>query len=279
MFDLKLDWSKNFETGMEEIDTQHKELFRIGRDIEQLLRIQCIGVTDKQLLDIVCGIRDFTGYHFYAEESMMKEMNYPGREAHEAFHRACSNYIMKVDLPKLKENPVVELKKIHEEVKNWITFHVISEDLNMARAYVAYKTKIESAKQAKEDVLEQRFGKFLCKMDVSKIYLFKNQEQRGHLVAVFSESASELTRLSALERNMFFADVSHAAKKMKECFSPDAVSYLDLEDAEDKLAFHIVPRYKTDMTYGMLPLLDLNKGEVTSASYLQIYEAIKKYFL
>ena len=76
MFDFKFDWASNMETGYSDIDTQHKQLFKIGRDLEQLIRIQCIGVTDKQLLDVVCELRDFTGYHFYEEESMMQEMNY-----------------------------------------------------------------------------------------------------------------------------------------------------------------------------------------------------------
>ena len=74
MFDFKFDWASNMETGYSDIDTQHKQLFKIGRDLEQLIRIQCIGVTDKQLLDIVCELRDYTGYHFYEEERMMKEM-------------------------------------------------------------------------------------------------------------------------------------------------------------------------------------------------------------
>ena len=52
MFDFKFDWEKNLNTSIESIDVQHKQLFKLGRDMEQLLRMQCIGVTDKQLLDI-----------------------------------------------------------------------------------------------------------------------------------------------------------------------------------------------------------------------------------
>lgn len=278
MFDIKLDWSKSFETGMEEIDTQHKELFRIGRDIEQLLRIQCIGVSDKQLLDIVCSIRDFTGYHFYAEEGMMKEMDYPGRDAHVAYHKACSDFIMKVDMPQLKADPVKGLKQIHDEVKSWITFHVIAEDLAMAKAYQEYKKKIADAKQEKADALEQQFGKLVTKLDVTKIYLYKNQKYKGHLVAVFNESASELTRLSALERNMFFADIAKAAKIMQKQFGADKVNYLDLEQMQGKLAFHIVPRYANEEGYDMLPAIDLTESQVDSEVFGQILEEIKKCF-
>ncbi len=50
MFDFKFDWEKNLNTSIESIDVQHKQLFKLGRDMEQLLQMQCIGVTDKQLL-------------------------------------------------------------------------------------------------------------------------------------------------------------------------------------------------------------------------------------
>ena len=57
MFDFKFDWASNMETGYSDIDTQHKQLFKIGRDLEQLIRIQCIGVTDKQPLDLLRLLR------------------------------------------------------------------------------------------------------------------------------------------------------------------------------------------------------------------------------
>ena len=59
MFDFKFDWEKSIETGIEEIDTQHKQLFKIGRDMEQLRRMQCSVLTDKRLVVIVCDLRDF----------------------------------------------------------------------------------------------------------------------------------------------------------------------------------------------------------------------------
>ena len=63
MFDFKFNWDPQIETGIAEIDDQHKVLFRIGRDIEQLLQYRCIGVTEKQLLDIICELRDRSEEH------------------------------------------------------------------------------------------------------------------------------------------------------------------------------------------------------------------------
>jgi hemerythrin len=77
MFDFHFDWAENFAVNIESIDTHHKQYFKIARDIEQQLQIKCMGITDKQILDIVCDLREYAGYHFYEEERLMKETNYP----------------------------------------------------------------------------------------------------------------------------------------------------------------------------------------------------------
>lgn len=277
MFDFKFDWVSNMETGYSDIDTQHKQLFKIGRDLEQLIRIQCIGVTDKQLLDIVCELRDYTGYHFYEEERMMQEMSYSCINAHKKFHKKCSDYVMKLDLPKIKEEPVKHLKLIKDEVQNWIMTHVLSEDRDMIAAYQKYLQEKESA--SKEEVqTEETYGRFLKEYDVVKIYLYKDQTCKGHLVAVFKEAATEMCRLSALERNIFFADIAKAAKVLKKCYSPDAICYMDMEDMGDKLVYHIIPKYKEDGNFGVQQIIDYGAVYENTQRYEAIFEKMKDKF-
>jgi len=277
MFDFKFDWASNMETGYSDIDTQHKQLFKIGRDLEQLIRIQCIGVTDKQLLDIVCELRDYTGYHFYEEERMMQEMNYPRITAHKKFHKKCSDYIMKLDLPKIKAEPMKQLKLIKDEVQNWIMEHVLSEDRDMIAAYQKYLQEKENAAQA-EIQIEETYGRLLKEYDVVKVYLYKDQTCKGHLVAVFKEAAKEMCRLSTLERNLFFADIAKAAKVLKKCYDPDAICYMDLEDIGDKLVYHIIPKYKEDDNFGVQQMIDYGAVYEKTKRYDAIYEKMKDKF-
>jgi len=277
MFDFKFDWASNMETGYSDIDTQHKQLFKIGRDLEQLIRIQCIGVTDKQLLDVVCELRDFTGYHFYEEERMMQEMNYPRINTHKKFHKKCSDYVMKLDLPKIKAEPVKQLKLIKDEVQEWIMTHVLSEDRDMIDAYRKYLKDKETAHQ--EDVqTEERYGRFIKEYDVVKIYLYKDQTCKGHLVALFKETATELTRLSTLERNILFADIAKAAKVLKKCYNPDAICYMNMEDMNDKLVYHIIPKYKEDGNYGVQQMIEYEAVYENAQRYDAIFEKMKDKF-
>lgn len=277
MFDFKFDWAPNMETGYSDIDTQHKQLFKIGRDLEQLIRIQCIGVTDKQLLDIVCELRDYTGYHFYEEERMMQEMNYPRMNTHKKFHKKCSDYVMKLDLPKIKEEPMKQLKLIKDEVQSWIMTHVLSEDRDMITAYRKYLQEKESALREEVET-EGKYGRFLKEYDVVKLYLYKDQTCKGHLVAVFKETAREMCRLSTLERNIFFADIAKAAKVLKKCYNPDAICYLDMEDMGDKLVCHIIPKYKEDGNFGVQQMINYGAGYENPQRYEAIFQKIKDKF-
>ena len=74
--DFKFDWSNKMEIGIRKIDEQHQVFFRIGRDVEQLLLHNGVNVEKKQVVDLICELREFTSYHFYFEESIMERYQY-----------------------------------------------------------------------------------------------------------------------------------------------------------------------------------------------------------
>lgn len=133
MFDFAFDWRKELETGIETIDRQHKRLFEIGRDVEQLIRIECIGVTDKQLLDIVCEFREFVGYHFYEEEIIMEMAGVKQLEEHRRQHEKFRKVVEEFNIPELKKTPVKNLKKIKNIMQDAIFNHMLTSDISMTK--------------------------------------------------------------------------------------------------------------------------------------------------
>lgn len=140
MFDFAFDWIKELETGDELIDQQHKEFFRIGRNIEQLLVRKCIGVQEQELLDIVCELREYISYHFYSEETIMRQQSYSGYVQHVREHLKFKKYIMDIDCPALAKNPYQELKGIKATIQLWVFSHMMGEDVKMAKE-IQHKTK------------------------------------------------------------------------------------------------------------------------------------------
>lgn len=128
MFDFKFDWCKEMELGIEIIDLQHQELFRIGRSIEQLVMNGCRTATQEQLLDIVCELRDYSAYQFYTEEDLMLKNSYPNYTRHKAAHDTVKNFILGIDLPLLGKNPDQVLPHVKDELQTFLFDHILTED-------------------------------------------------------------------------------------------------------------------------------------------------------
>jgi hemerythrin len=144
LLDFKFDWCKEVETGIEIIDTQNKELFRIGRDIEQLLICHCIGVKNSQLLDICMDLRNYVAYHFYQEEVMMKECNYNNYEAHKSTHDEITDYVIHIDCKLLSKEPYKVLSVLKTYVQEWIFNHILTEDIALCKCYTDFKNSTVS---------------------------------------------------------------------------------------------------------------------------------------
>lgn len=133
MFDFKFDWCKEMELGIDIIDSQHRELFRIGRSIEQLVMNGCKTATPQQLLDIVCELRDYAAYQFYTEEDLMVKYNYPNYVKHKALHNDVKKFILGIDLPLLGRNPEQVLPHVKDELQTFLFDHILTEDNDLCK--------------------------------------------------------------------------------------------------------------------------------------------------
>jgi hemerythrin len=80
------DWSDDLAVGVPEMDDQHRRLVLMFRRFSESL----VGGkhTKCSLNDLVCGLLDYTRYHFTTEERLMRESGYPDAEAHRQRHQA-----------------------------------------------------------------------------------------------------------------------------------------------------------------------------------------------
>ncbi|MDF2612820.1 MAG: hemerythrin [Clostridia bacterium] len=127
MFDFKFDWDKSVEIGVPEIDSQHQELFRIGREVNYMLLINFNNITEDQLLTIVGELRNYITYHFYYEEAFMNEINYPNFLAHKNSHQNFKNKVNALDCDNLRSS----FKILKELLVTWVFEHVLVEDYNL----------------------------------------------------------------------------------------------------------------------------------------------------
>jgi hemerythrin len=76
-------WTPDLLTGVEAIDQQHREVFRIMDDLMQAMRYE---YSSYEVNRTVRFLADYVIEHFHAEEKLMREHNYPKLQLHNRIH-------------------------------------------------------------------------------------------------------------------------------------------------------------------------------------------------
>jgi Diadenosine tetraphosphate (Ap4A) hydrolase and other HIT family hydrolases len=116
----------------------------------------------------------------------------------------------------------------------------------------------------------------ICELNVSTVYLFKEQSYKGRCVVAYNQHVNELFELEDKELELYMKDVKKVAAAIKKAFSPDKINLGAYSDKLPHLHFHIAPKYKDGHTWG--GTFEMNPGKVllSDAEYTEIITAIKK---
>jgi ATP adenylyltransferase len=116
----------------------------------------------------------------------------------------------------------------------------------------------------------------IAPMQVSTLYLFKEQTYRGRCVVAYRHHINELFELSDAERDRFMADVARAAKAMQAAFNPAKINYGAYSDKLPHLHFHLVPKYRDGPSWGApFTMMPEPKQLLGSADYAGLIAVIK----
>jgi diadenosine tetraphosphate (Ap4A) HIT family hydrolase len=91
----------------------------------------------------------------------------------------------------------------------------------------------------------------ICDLEVSQLFLFKEQSYIGRCNVVYKDHGIEFYELSDDQRNAFMRDVATTAKAISKAFIPDKVNYGAYADTISHLHMHVVPKYKNGYGFGV----------------------------
>ena len=123
--------------------------------------------------------------------------------------------------------------------------------------------------------LLDKFGIFICDLQVSSLILFKEQSKPGRVIVAYKDHVSEIIDISEEERNLFMADVARAAKALHAAFQPNKVNYGAYGDTGCHLHMHLVPKYEGGDEWGSVFQMNPDKVYLTDAEYAEMIEKIK----
>jgi diadenosine tetraphosphate (Ap4A) HIT family hydrolase len=116
----------------------------------------------------------------------------------------------------------------------------------------------------------------IAPMQVSTLYLFKEQTYRGRCVVAYRAHVNELFELSDAELALFTQDVARAAKAMQAAFGATKINYGAYSDKLPHLHMHLVPKYKDGPSWGTtFTMMPEPKHLLTDTDYAELISAIK----
>ena len=130
-------WSPALAVGLEPIDEQHQELFRRAHVLVDALKA---GHRAAEVGELFEWLGQYASEHFAAEEGLMREMGYPGLEAHRERHEEFRRHLrtLVAEHQRKGATPLVTLE-LHNWLSDWLRQHVSSEDQELGRFVASHR--------------------------------------------------------------------------------------------------------------------------------------------
>lgn len=135
-------FTDKFKTGIELIDEEHRRLFEIIKEANDLIHAEFLHDKYDEILHILDELRNYTETHFSDEEAFMEQINYPELEAQQKAHSAFIEKLVNINFAEFDEidnNQQSYLFELINYLLNWLTNHILGSDLKIGE-YVR-KTK------------------------------------------------------------------------------------------------------------------------------------------
>ncbi len=116
----------------------------------------------------------------------------------------------------------------------------------------------------------------ICDLQVSTLFLFKEQTYKGRCVVAYKDHNIELFDLDNENLLAFMQDVNRVARAIKKTFGPAKVNYGAYSDKLPHLHIHLAPKYVDGPDYGGTFIMNPQQTYLTEKEYTDLIEQIKK---
>lgn len=115
----------------------------------------------------------------------------------------------------------------------------------------------------------------ICDMEVSTLYLFKEQSHPGRVVLAYKDHVGEQFEIPEDEYVKFMLDVRKVGIALKELFNPAKINFGAYSDKLKHAHWHIVPKYEDGFEFGGVFEMNPKKCYLTDEEYAARVELIK----
>ena len=123
-----IEWSNNLNTGVDEIDNQHRKLVEIINRLNDSIITKTYGET---INNIFIELVDYTKYHFESEEIIMREVGYEDFENHKKQHEKFVDRLIRLKHRTLEASRETAID-LCSFLSGWIVAHILHSDKHIS---------------------------------------------------------------------------------------------------------------------------------------------------
>jgi hemerythrin len=136
-------WKDDYKLQQDEIDKEHKELFKIAI---QALNYKNDADLKTNIKQVITKLNEYMKFHFEHEEEFMQFIGFPGLEEHKILHENIINQINEL-IKNISSFTLADFeKKLMTYIDIWLVNHIIFEDKKIMCYFQSFTIDFEEVK-------------------------------------------------------------------------------------------------------------------------------------
>ena len=129
------DFTDEYLTGVELVDEEHKELFRVIGQVHEVIANEVMADKYDEIIALLEELRTYTKVHFKDEEEYLGSIQYEGLEAQKAAHEMFSARLDEIDLNEIDAHQEEVLEQLMAFLTEWLVNHILHMDKKFGQTY------------------------------------------------------------------------------------------------------------------------------------------------
>ncbi|MCH5261962.1 MAG: bacteriohemerythrin [Lachnospiraceae bacterium] len=206
--------------GVDQIDDEHRELFRLVGEVQDLLNDKWTQDKYFEICDLIERLKEYAAEHFRHEEEYMEKIGHPELEMQRQQHADFCEKVDEVD-PRSAEGEQQELiSDLLNFLVKWLYKHIIGSDLLIGKLM-----SVEEWKQKEDYSFEEKYLTGVDSVDEEHRELFKILDEI-HYIVVYDDTDEKYDKLVNMLKH--FKNTMLAHLKSEEEYM-ESIQYEGLE--------------------------------------------------
>lgn len=125
---MKYEFTKDYLTGIEEIDKEHAHLFELANETYDLMKNEMIPDKYDRIVGLLNELREYTKTHFAHEEAYMESIHYKHIWSERHQHMTFVKKLEDIDLQAMDDSQQEHIIEILDFLAKWLQGHIKGAD-------------------------------------------------------------------------------------------------------------------------------------------------------